>query len=58
MKTLTKQLIKKYGKRAMVAEKLGISLQYVYMLEAGQRPSEQLRKLGRLLLNEENSDDR
>ena len=41
VKTYIKQLIKKFGKRRHVAQELGISLRYIYMLEKGEKvPSE------------------
>ena len=46
VKTYMKQLVRKFGKRKIVAQELGISARYVLILEKGEKePSEHLRKL-------------
>jgi len=51
VKTYMKRLIKRFGKRQAVADELGVSLRYIYMLENGEKvPSEHLRKLIKVVL--------
>ena len=51
VKTYIKRLIKRFGKRQAVADELGISLRYIYMLENGEKiPSDHLRKLIKAVL--------
>ena len=51
VKTYIKQLVRKFGKRKLVAQELGVSLRYIYMLEKGEKiPSDHLRKLIKLVL--------
>ena len=51
VKTYMKRLIRKLGKRQAVADELGVSLRYIYMLENGEKiPSEHLRKLIKVVL--------
>ena len=53
VKTYIKQLDRQLGSKEVIANKLGITLRYVYMLEKGERvPSEHLRKLIKLMLKE------
>jgi len=51
VKTYIKRLIKKFGKRRAVAQELGVTLRYIYMLEKGEKvPSDHLRKLIKAVL--------
>ena len=50
MQKIINQLIIKYGTRARVAELLGVSLRYVYMLEKGDRKGgKHLKKFAKML---------
>jgi len=51
VKTYIKQLVKKFGSKDKVAQELGVTLRYIYMLEKGEKvPSGHLRKLIKMLL--------
>ncbi len=51
VKTYIKQLVKKFGSKEETAQKLGVSLRYIYMLGKGEKvPSDHLRKLIKTLL--------
>lgn len=54
VKTYIKQLVKRFGSKEKTAQRLGVSLRYIYMLEKGEKiPSEHLRKLIKVKLNED-----
>ena len=51
VKTYIKQLVKKFKSKKETAQRLGVSLRYIYMLEKGEKiPSEHLRKLIKVML--------
>lgn len=51
VKTYIKQLIKQFKTKKETAQRLGVSLRYIYMLEKGEKiPSESLRKLIKVML--------
>jgi len=52
VKTLIKKLIKKCGGKKEAADKLGISLGYLYMIEKGRPVSLGLKKLIEIALDE------
>jgi len=52
IKTLIKKLIKVCGGKKQAADKIGISLGYIYMIEKGRPVSLGLKKLVEIAINE------